>query len=63
MTANSAWPNIKNELLLSQTAAEHSDLTICVFQAQLYFLIHDITVFWIWLYSYLIFITYIVKCK
>ena len=42
MTANPAWPEIKDALLHSQTAATCPDLITCVFYAKLHSLIHDI---------------------
>ena len=42
MTANPAWPEIKDALLYNQTAAERSDLITRVFYAKLHSLIHDI---------------------
>ena len=42
MTANSAWPEIKDELLAGQKAADRPDLITRVFHAKLHSLIHDI---------------------
>jgi Helitron helicase-like domain at N-terminus len=42
MTANPAWPEIKDALLYNQTAAEHPDLITHVFHAKLLSLIKDI---------------------
>src|SRR5882757_6906924 len=42
MTANSAWPEIKDALLYNQTAAEHPDLVTRVFHGKLRSLIQDI---------------------
>jgi len=42
MTANPAWPEIKDALLYNQTAAERPDLITRVFHAKLHSLIQDI---------------------
>jgi len=42
MTANSAWPEIKNALLYNQTPTKHPNLISCVFHAKLHSLIKDI---------------------
>jgi hypothetical protein len=42
MTANPAWPEIKDALLHNQTATEHPDLITRVFHAKLHSLIKDI---------------------
>jgi hypothetical protein len=42
MTANPAWPEIQNELLPGQTAADHPDLVVCTFYAKQKQLIKDI---------------------
>src|SRR6266849_3565609 len=42
MTANSNWPEIKDELLYNQTPADRPDLTTRVFHAKLHSLIRDI---------------------
>jgi hypothetical protein len=42
MTANPAWPEIKDALLYNQTASERPDITTRVFHAKLHSLIKDI---------------------
>ena len=42
MTANPAWPEIKDALLYNQTPSDRPDLITCVFYAKLHSLIQDI---------------------